>query len=77
MGRLFTIAWLAAMERAAMERAAMERAASVLVRLAQLGWGKHTSRAAHVAVTANRTPALSLARGLGLRCRPRYRSCAA
>jgi hypothetical protein len=47
------------------------------VRLAQLGWGWHTRRAAHVAVTASRTPALSLARELGLRCRPRYRSCVA
>ena len=66
-GRLFTIAWLAA----------AECAGSVPVRSAQLGWGRHTKRAAHAAVTASRTPARSLPRALGLRCRPRYRTCVA
>ena len=64
MGRLSTTAWLAA----------AECAGSVLVWSAQLGWGKHTTRAAHAAVTASRIAVLRLPRGEGLRCRPRYRT---
>ena len=67
LGRLVTIAWLVA----------AESAATVLARLAQLGWGRQTKRAAHPAVNASRTPDCSLPGRLALRCRPRYRTCAA
>jgi hypothetical protein len=45
-----------------------------LARFAQLGWGRHTNRAAHATVAATRTPVPNPILAPALRCRPRYRS---
>jgi hypothetical protein len=65
-GRLLTITWADA----------VERAATAPVRSAQLGWGRQTISAAHatVTVTATRIPVPRLMCALAFLCRPRYRS---